>query len=351
MTTIKGIDLTARLRQIERMGVFTPRETAGGARHIDRILTSGTERFDSLASLPKITVYNLSCLLGLETDILRAGIDPDSFSYELENRPMYSGEIHERFFRGYPVNNGASWSRSGSMDLKQCLTRTGFAPIVSGADVLALCGGYGFGLLKVDPFFSSSNMVLLDANADNISRAIDIFDMGSYGIIAEEEPGLRCSTEITAAGIISPLPLSADQSLNMISTDFQGYFDAVKAFRERTSAPNTYRLCLSDARAGFHGVPFEDETFNVILMLGDSEFAMSLDDMSRLMFEAVRVLNRERGVFIIESNHMSRYANALQNISDRFPAFRLGLVPLAGNVDANMTVAVVGMDHFNNNMR
>ena len=351
MAIIKGIDCAVRMQQIERMGVFTPRVIVAGAREVDRILTTGTERFNDYASAAKMTVYNLSCLLGFEADVIRAGVNPDSFSYELERRPMSSGEIHERYFRGYAVANGASWSKLGANDLRDCLSRTGFVPVVSGANVLALCGGYGYGLLKVDPFFSLSKMVLLDANAGNISRAIDIFDRNSSGLIAAQEVVKLDDTEIFDVELSLPISVSMGSRINLLSSDLKAFTAAVRAFRARTGGLNEYQLCITDARAGFGGIPFADETFNVILMLGDSEFSMSLDDMHRLMFETVRVLNRGTGVLILESNHIDRYVHTLEVIGGQFPDFRFGLVPLSGKVDTNMTVAVVGVDHFNTNMQ
>ena len=255
---IGGIDYTHELQRILHYRVYDAQLLADVVADLNLTLKNGVGAFRALAPKRQMEVYNLASLLGLISKLKSCGVNEETFSFAPGSGVSMGNDINTRFSRGYEVSIGSTWSRLKPDDYRAISKIQALNFPTNKASVLNLCGGNGHPLMSIAPAFQNSRLVMVDANSKNISDAMQQMD--------------------------------------------------------KIEDSNTYEVKLSDVRSGFGGIPCANQEFDVMTMVGDSEFGMSFDDLCRLMSESMRVLKHNGGLFLIETTHIERYVSALQQV-------------------------------------
>ena len=135
-----------------------------------------------------------------------------------------------------------------------------------GAKVLDLCGGHGYRLWQFASIFKNSTLVLLDANPTNILHAMELF--------AQKTSYLHWNNQI--------------------------------------------EIKLCDARLGFGGIPYPDQTFDLITMLGHSDAGMDNETFELILTEAIRVIRHVDGIFVVDSPVGWRFMSVFKQLSHKW---------------------------------
>jgi len=265
---INGKDCSHLLKLIFKYKVFDAQTLVRIITNLKDVLEKGLAVFNNLSHGEQMDVYNLANLLELSEKLKTLGIHAQDFSYDpFEPKRGFSSsdDINAEFSRGYEVTIDTTWSRLTTKEYAVISQLQGFNFPRDNVSFLSLCGGSGYPLSQIAPVFSNSRLVLLDANGKNIKSAMTAF-------------------------------LEPENN-------------------------NIYEIKLTDARLGFGGIPYENETFDVISMVGRSEFGMSFDDLCRLMSETIRVLNHRQGFFLVESTEINRYLSAIRRVMQNYSSY------------------------------
>ena len=276
---IDGIDYTHELQRILQYRVYDAQLLTDIIADLNLTLKNRVNAFRTLMPKRQMEVYNLASLLGLSSKVKASGVNEETFSFAPGSGISMGSDINTRFSRGYEVSIGSTWSRLKPADYRAISKIQALNFPTNKASVLNLCGGNGHPLMSIAPAFQNSRLVMVDANSKNVSDAMQQMD--------------------------------------------------------KIEDSNTYEVKLSDVRSGFGGIPCTDQEFDVMTMVGDSEFGMSFDDLYRLMRESIRVLKHNGGLFLIETTHIERYVSALQQIVQKNRSafnFDIGMHQLAEGV-------------------
>jgi ubiquinone/menaquinone biosynthesis C-methylase UbiE len=225
-------------------GVWAPASLESDMNNFVALL-SGSTPLANWGIANRIRMARLGTLTGLTDRMRQAGLILDQFSFDPLRHLTNALQINSLHSRGYPVLPGTNWFSLTHNDVLavQESAPAGFPR--EGAKVLHLCGGNAAFFEQVRHLFQNSQLVLADANPENIRQAIIAF--------------------------------------------------------QRFNDGNRYEARLADVRSGFEGIPYPEGTFDVIFFVGDSEFRMSQDDLARILAEAFRVLKPNTGRLILET--------------------------------------------------
>ncbi|MDD5672081.1 MAG: class I SAM-dependent methyltransferase, partial [Candidatus Omnitrophica bacterium] len=304
-TVIGGVDYRAALENFLRYKIFEQNELAQLLDELELLLEKKGKEFNLLPDPHKIKIYRLASLLGIWDRLKAFGIDEDQFSFTPGARISRATDINTKISRGYEVPlseiraegsreavleallqenpeavkivkdtlavggrlrgvkliQQGTWTELTTADYHNILDSETFRVVPNHANVLSLMGGNGSPLMQIAPLFVDSRLVLLDANVANVQIAIEQFD--------------------------------------------------------QTHGANTYEIKLADVRSRFDGIAYPDDTFDLVFMVGDSEFGLSFDDLEQMMEEVLRVLKKQRGKFLIESSNLNRYVAVLKSLYEK----------------------------------
>lgn len=281
---IGGVDYSKELERILRYRVYEASRLARLAANLDRVFKEGRNVFKGFKAEEKLGIYNLSVLLGLDGRLKASGIDPDEFSFDSGAPEGFRDGLSPKLSRGYAVHGVYSKITTDNFRWLSEAKEHGF-PLENIA-VLDLGGASGKALLRLAPLLRNSRLAVVDANAENVSEAMR-------------------------------------------------QFDAVQD-------TNQYEAKLADARSGFEGIPYPDGAFDLIVMLGYTEFQLKEGDLKQLLEEVFRVLKPNGGRFLVEATntmHRHRYIGVFRDFAKSLPAgFRFKLFPLADSDQGSVFV-------------
>jgi len=252
----------ALFERLLHFGVYDLETLSSRVDDLQALLRGGAPAADGWSPQRRMDLYRLAVLVNLQDRLRSAGLRLEAFGFEPGRHFTHSDEIHPRFSLGYSVEEHQLYTKIGIHDVAAFQADPATAFPRRGASVLHLAGGNGRFLERLAEFFEDSRLALVEAYPPNVASAVRRFETLPPG--------------------------------------------------------NRYETRLADARFGFDGIPYPDGSFDVVFLVGESEFAMGTDDITRLLTEALRVLKVPGGRLVIETPHFDmKISEALSEAARR----------------------------------